>query len=93
MEPASDEKAYSRHFSENPPDKERTSERDDQCVEVPEQVVAVHLHIDQEHENAVEKEKIRKARTDDQPAEIQFWEVIFQYPLLGIMGCDAHFFE
>jgi hypothetical protein len=59
---------------------------------MPEKVVAVHLHIDQEHENTVEEEKVRKAGTNDEPSEIQFWEVIFQYELLGIMGCDAHIF-
>lgn len=62
-------------------------------MEMPEQVVAVHLHVDQEHENTVEEEKIRKGRTDDQPPEIQLGEVIFQYPLLGIVGCDAHVFR
>lgn len=60
-------------------------------MEMTEQVVAVHLCIDQEHENAVDEEKIRKSRTDDQPSEVQFREEIFQYVLFGIMGCDAHF--
>jgi hypothetical protein len=56
-----------------------------------EQVVAVHLYIDQEYENAVDEKKIRKGRTDDQPAEVQLREVIFQHVLFGIVGCDAQF--
>ncbi len=59
-------------------------------MEMAEQVVAVHLCIDQEHENAVDEEKIRKSRTDDQPSEVQLREEVFQHVLFGIMGCDAH---
>ena len=60
-------------------------------MQMTEEVVAVHLCIDQEHENAVDEEKIRKNRTDDQPAEVQLREERFQHVLLGIMGSDAHF--
>lgn len=62
-------------------------------MEMTEHVVTVHLYIEQVHENAVNEEKIRKGRTNDQPSEVQSREKVFQYVLFCIMGCDAHVFE